>query len=49
MKSYKKKKAKPNSPGPGFRTSKNFKNKQFNKKNPKVAFNPASFKTQHRG
>jgi hypothetical protein len=49
MKSYQKRKAKPNSPGPGFRTSKNFRSKYFGKKNAKAAFNPASFKTQHRG
>lgn len=49
MKSYQKKKAKPNSPGPGYRTASSFIGKQFGKKTPKTTFKRTTYKTQHRG
>jgi len=49
MKSYQKKKAKPNSPGPGFRTSDNFRSKHLGKKGSKITFNRTPYKTQHKG
>ncbi len=49
MKTYQKKKAKPNSPGPGYRTASSFRSKYFGKKTPNVTFKRTSFKTQHRG
>jgi hypothetical protein len=49
MKTYQKKKAKPNSPGPGYRTASSFIGKQFGKKTPKATFKRTNFKTQHRG
>lgn len=61
MKSYIKSKLEPNAAGPGFRTSDHFKGSvysgggsKFGKGNvvtkpPQVKFNPAQFKTQHKG
>ncbi len=49
MKSYQKKKAKPNSPGPGYRTASSFRKKQFGKGTSKTTFKRTTFKTQHRG
>jgi hypothetical protein len=59
MKNYSKSKDKPNQPGPGFRTASSFRGSIFsgggskfsgNKpQNIKVKFNPAQFKTQHKG
>ncbi len=49
MKKYQKKKAKPNSPGPGYRTASSFSDKKFGKKVPKTTFKRTTFKTQHRG
>ena len=61
MKSYIKSKSAPNATGPGFRTSDHFKGSIFsgggsrfgkgnaNSKPPQVKFNPAQFKTQHKG
>jgi uncharacterized Zn-finger protein len=51
---YQKKKAEPNQPGPGYRTSKNFRKKIFGGKNfsnfgSHKGFNPSMFKTQHKG
>lgn len=49
MKSYQKKKAKPNSPGPGYRKASSFSKKQVGKSAPKTTFKRTTFKTQHRG
>ena len=55
MKSYQKKKDKPNSPGPGYRTSDHFKGSRFsgggNKTNQaQLKANPVQIsKTQHKG
>lgn len=60
MKSFIKGKSAPNAAGPGFRTSDHFKGSLFgggsrfgkgnaNAKQPQVKFNPAQFKTQHKG
>ena len=55
---YIKSKSAPNAAGPGFRTSDHFKGSVFSgggskfsgsKQAPKVRFNPAQFKTQHKG
>jgi len=54
-------KSAPNATGPGFRTSDHFRGSKFsgggsrfgkgnmNAKPPQVKFNPAQFKTQHKG
>ena len=61
MKSYIKSKSAPNAAGPGFRTSDHFRGSKFsgggskfsggnvNSKPPQIKFNPAQFKTQHKG
>lgn len=49
-KKYIKAKAQPNQPGPGFRTSSNFRTKIFGPKiGPQAKFNPSQFHTQHKG
>lgn len=54
MKSYIKSKSLPNAAGPKFRTSDHFKGSIFSGGkskfgSPQVKFNPAQFKTQHKG
>lgn len=49
MKTYQKKKAKPNSPGPGYRTPSSFIGKQFGKQTSKTTYKRMNYKTQHRG
>ena len=54
MKTFSKSKSGPNQAGPGFRTSDHFKGSVFSGGKsrygtPKMKFNPAQFKTQHKG
>lgn len=54
MKHFIKSKSKPNAAGPGFRTPDHFKGSVFSGGQSKAAtpllkFNPAQFKTQHKG
>ena len=57
-KKFIKSKSSPNATGPGYRTSDHFKGSVFSgggskfsagKQAPKARFNPAQFKTQHKG
>lgn len=52
MKSYIKSKTGANQAGPGFRTSDHFRGSRFSggkSPSPRLKFNPAQFKTQHKG